>query len=86
MPFSSLQEMYYDTDFRLALRPSTTFEDNFKYSSEEIFQKIYKDRLEPHLEEYAAFPNVSFDMMHFIKNDPTTALYNSYIPIRQVIL
>ena len=81
LPFSSVEDMYINTDIRLALIPSTTYEDNFKYSNKPIWQKIYKERIEPNLKEYAAYPDHLFDMVHFIKNDFATALYDSYDPI-----
>ena len=81
MPFTSVEDMYLNTDYRLALIPSTTYEDNFKYSTIPIWQNIFKERIEPHLQEYADYPDHLFDMVHFIKNDFSTALYDSFDPI-----
>ncbi len=74
--------MYQKTDYRLALIPSTTFQDNFKRSTDPLWQSIYKERLEPHLEEYKNYPNYVSDMIHFIRNDYKTALYDSFQAIR----
>ena len=82
MPFTSLTDMYLNTEFRLALIPATSYEDDFKFSADEIWQKIYTDRLEPHLKEYSDYPNHLSDMIYFIKNDHATALYESFAPIR----
>ncbi len=81
LPFRDLRDMYQSTDFRLALIPDTSFEDKFKYSKDSLFQSIYAERLEPHLSEYATYPNHLTDMVHFIKDDFDTALYDSFIPI-----
>ena len=81
LPFQTLEEMYLNTDFRLALIPSTVFEDAFKYSTDPIWSAIYEQRLKDHLPEYKDFPDHLFDMIHFIENDFSTALYDSYIPI-----
>jgi len=79
MPFSTLEEMYQRTDFRLALIPATSYEDNFKYSNDPIWKAIYAERLQPYLEEYKKYPN---DMIRLVKDDFTTALYESFIPVR----
>ena len=79
MPFSTLEEMYQRTDFRLALIPATSYEDNFKYSNDPIWKAIYAERLQPYLEEYKKHPN---DMVRLLKDDFTTALYESFIPVR----
>ena len=56
-----------------------------KFSCEERLKKHikrhHKERIQPHLEEYAAYPDHLFDMNHFIENDFKTALYEGYIPI-----
>ena len=82
MPFTSLTDMYLNTEFRLALIPSTSFEDDFKFSGDKLWKKIYTERLEPYLKEYSDYPNHLSDMIHFIKNDPATALFDSFPPIR----
>ena len=76
MPFTNVEDMYLNTDFRLALIPSTTYEDTFRYSKVPIWQNIFKERLEPHLKEYKDYPDHVFDMLHFIRNDFSTALYD----------
>ena len=80
LPFENLVEMYYDTDFRLALVPSTTYEDNFKYSTDPLFQKIYTERLKPHLPDYKDAVDM-MDMIDFIREDYATAVYDGFIPL-----
>ena len=81
MPFTTVTDMYLNTDFRLALIPSTTYEDNFKYSKEPLWQRIYKERLQPYLTEYSSYENYLSDMVYFIREDTSTALIDGYIPI-----
>ena len=81
MPFTTVTDMYLNTDFRLALIPSTTYEDNFKYSKDPLWQQIYKERLQPHLAEYSSYENYLSDMVYFIREDFSTALIDGYIPI-----
>ena len=82
LPFNTLEEMYRNTEIRLALIPSTSFEDQFKYSPDPFWRKIYEERLEPSLKEYSDYPDHMFDMVHFIKDDFETALYDAYFVIR----
>ena len=81
MPFTTVTDMYLSTNFRLALIPSTTFEDNFKYSKEPLWQEIYKERIQPYLTEYSSYENYLSDMVYFIREDFSTALIDGYIPI-----
>ena len=86
LPFHTLSEMYENTDFRLALIPSTSFEDSFKYSADPLWQKIFKERLQPHLQEYSDYPDHLSDMVNFLRNDYKTALYDGVIVLRYVFL
>ena len=72
--------MYANTEFRMAMIPDTTYVDNFRYSPDPTWGKIYEERIEPHLQEYREYPDHSY-MIHFIKDDPKTALYDGFIPI-----
>ena len=84
LPFNTLSEMYENTDFRLALIPDTSFENSFKYSTDPLWQKIYKERLEPNLQEYRDHLSGGLmnDMFHFLQNDFKTALYDGVIVLR----
>ena len=73
--------MYAKTPFRLAMIPDTTYVDNFRYSQDPTWMKIYEERIEPHLQEYRDYPDHLSYMIHFIKEDPNTALYDGFIPI-----
>jgi hypothetical protein len=79
MPFNSLSEMYTDSNFRLAVVPSTFFEDTFRYSRDPLWKKIFEERVEPHLEEYNAYPQASSDITYFIRNDYSTAVYDTFV-------
>ena len=81
LPFTTVEDMYTNTPFRLAMIPATSYVDNFKYSPDPMWQKIYAERIEPHLQEYTDYPDHLFDMIHFLEDDFTTALWDGYIPI-----
>ena len=81
MPFAGVEDMYSSTSFRVALIPDTAYEDDFRYSKESIWKKIYDERIRPHLQEYRDFPDILSYNIHFIKDDPNTALWDGYLPV-----
>ena len=82
LPFKTAEELFIDTNKRIALIPGSNFVIDFKYSATPLWQKIYKDRIEPHLEEYESYPDHLTDMAYFIKNDFNTAYYDYILPVR----
>ena len=50
MPFNNMQELY-ESDYKFANRLGTSHWDAFKYGNA-LWQRIYKDKLEPFEEEY----------------------------------
>ena len=58
--------------------PGGMIEDDFIYSHDPLWQKVYHERIEPHLEEVVAYPDYSMDMFHFMDNDYNTAIYDVY--------
>ena len=83
LPFNTIEEMYLNTNFRLALIPNTAYEDDFKYSTDPMFRKIYEERIKPHLKEYMEYPT-TMDIYQIIGNDFETALYVMDEPTRYV--
>ena len=81
LPFTNVENMYSKTPFRLAMIPDTSYVDGFKYSLDPGWQKIYNERIEPHLQEYRDYPDHLSDMVNFIKNDYQTALYDGFVSI-----
>ena len=81
MPFTGVEDMYSKTSIRVAMIPDTSFVDYFKYSPDPTLKKIYDDRIQPHLQEYRDFPDHLSYMIHFIKDDPNTALWDTDIAI-----
>ena len=81
LPFTSIAEMYEKTSFRLALRPQTTYHNNFRYTTDALFRKVYHDRVKPYVMEYSQLSTLK-DFTELITNESDIAFYNSYIPIR----
>ena len=50
IPFNNMQELY-DSDYKFATCPGTSVWDSFKYGNA-LWQRIYKDKMEPFEEEY----------------------------------
>ena len=81
LPFTNVENMYSKTPFRLAMIPDTSYVDGFKYSLDPRWQRIYNERIEPHLQEYIDYPGHLSDMVNFIRDDYQTALYDGFVSI-----
>ena len=76
MPFTTIEELYYNTNFRISLTPNSAQQDDFAQSKDQLFQKIYEERIKPHLQEYLDYPILSSDdAFNLIRNDYKTAVY-----------
>ena len=78
LSFQDISDLYKNTDMRIAIMPGGMVENDFRYSKDPLWQKIFQERVEPHLEEIKAYPNHITDMTHFIRNDYKTAMYDVY--------
>ena len=72
MPFTTLSDMYLNTDYRIVTRPSSSGEDDFKFSTDPIWKKIYEERLKPYLSEYIGDAEHRLDI---IRKEYTSAAY-----------
>ena len=57
LPFNNIRELLDNTNFRIGVTPGTSHVDYFKYSTNPILQKAFKERIEPYLDEYADATN-----------------------------
>ena len=60
MPFRDLTDLVENTQFRIILLPGSSLEDDFKTSTDPIWQAAWTDRVKPHLEEHVAFTDPEF--------------------------
>ena len=82
LPFGSVKEMYEIADqYRLALKPNTAWEDDFKYSSNPLWRNVYSEKVLPHYNEYLDNPLYFLDMAEFVKQS-NLALYLAYSIVR----
>ena len=82
LPFNNIRELVENTDFRIAIIPGTSFEDAFKYSTDPIWQKAYKERIKPYLDEYM---ESYLQMVDLPLKDSSLALYDNFYSSRSVI-
>lgn len=82
LPFSTVEDMFANTPFRLAMIPDTSYVDNFKYAPNPTWKAIFEERIEPNLQEYRDYSDHLTNMIHFIENDFATALWDGYVPIK----
>ena len=79
LPFKDIPDLVSNTQFRIILRPGTTFEDSFKTSTDKNWQAAWTDRVQPHLEEHVGFSMQDFaDTMTI---DSVSAWYDVYFAI-----
>ncbi len=53
LPFNSLSELASSTDYRVFVRPGSSSDNTFRMSQNPLYQKVWRERIEPYLEEYA---------------------------------
>ena len=67
MPFNNMQELY-DSDYELVILPGTSRWDAFKYGNA-LWQRIYKDKLEPFEEEFNYLQVTENEMKWIMENE-----------------
>ena len=55
VPFDGISSLVTKTDYKIALRPGSYPEDVFKTATDPIWQKAWKERVEPYLEDYKPY-------------------------------
>ena len=83
LPFHNMQQLYR-SDYTLSTVPGSSFWDAFKYE-DELWQRIYKDKLEPFEEYYNK--NIGTDtrsQINWLLLDLQNAVYLNYFDIAWV--
>ena len=60
LPFKDIPDLVINTQFRIILLPNSSYEDDFKTSTDPIWQAAWTDRVQPHLEEHVGFTDADF--------------------------
>ena len=76
LPFKDISDLVVNTQFRIILPPGTRHEDDFKTSTDPIWQAAYTDRIRPRLEEHVGIADQEFGDK--IAKEELSAWYTSY--------
>ena len=60
LPFKDISDLVVNTQFRIILPPGTRHEDDFKTSTDPIWQAAWTDRVKPHLNEHVGLMDLEF--------------------------
>ena len=55
IPFNDISTLVTKTDFKIAVRFGTSFEDAFKTATDPFWQEAWIDRVEPYLKDYKPY-------------------------------
>ena len=76
LPFQDIPDLVANTQFRIILMPGTSYEDDFKTSTDPTWQTAWTDRVQPHLEEHDGF--LTQDLADLLTMDGASAWYTNY--------
>ena len=80
MPFNNMQELY-DSDYNIMAPPGTSHWDSFKYGNT-LWQRIYKDKMEPFEKEYKLKKlHIKENQIEWLLNNNKDALYSNYLSV-----
>ena len=68
-----------EKDFKIALLPGSSLVDFFKFAEEDIWQKAWKNQIQPYLEDYK---NLNRDGVEYLMENSKVALYSHFQMIR----
>ena len=52
LPFNNIPELISESQFRIALTPGSSYEDDFKTATDPDWVIAWNDRVKPHLDEF----------------------------------
>ena len=55
LPFDGIATLLTKSDFQIAIMPGSGHEDAFKFSTDDIWQRAWKERIQPYLEDYRPY-------------------------------
>ena len=60
LPFDGLESLLLNSDYKVAVLPDSVYADEIKYSNILMWQKAWKERIEPNLEFYSEYYQGNF--------------------------
>ena len=76
LPFKDITDLVVNTQFRIITLPGSSYEDDFKSSTDPIWKAAWTDKVKPHLEEHVGFTDLEF--VDKITKEGLSAWYNNY--------
>ena len=76
LPFKDIPDLVTNTEFQIILRPGSSREDDFKTSTDPIWQAAWTDRVKVHLEEHVGITNS--EIADKISKEDMSAWYVNY--------
>ena len=71
LPFNNLKEFSENSKFKFAIAKGTAFVDFFRYSDDPVRKKIWKDKIEPFIDQMPIYEEIK----DLIVDDPYTVTY-----------
>ena len=72
LPFTNFESLVKTSDFQIAIVPGSSDEDMFKLSLNPIYQRAWKERIEPNMEEYKEYDYTN--IIQILRNDQSMAV------------
>ena len=79
LPFKDIPELLSNTQYRMIVKPGTSYEDAFKTSPDPIWQAAWIDRIQPYLDELSF--DLAVDYSDKVIKDGLTAWYHDYLSV-----
>ena len=79
IPFNGIPSLITNTDYNILTLPGSVLADSFKHSKDSFWQRAWKERMEPFLDDYAKQYGTGPDeMKKFILENENFALYDRF--------
>ena len=72
LPFTNFESLVKTSDFQIAIVPGSSDEDMFKLSLNPIYQRAWKEKIEPNMEEYKEYDYTN--IIQILRNDQSMAV------------
>ena len=55
LPFDDIATLLTKSNFQISIIAGSTMEDHFKLTKDDVWQRAWKERIEPYLEDYRTY-------------------------------
>ena len=71
LPFTNLETLVTKSEFQIAIMPGSVYEDDFKLSLDPLFQRAWKERIQPYLKDYRPYQQ---NIIQILRNNTSIAV------------